>query len=305
MSRLNVNIGILAYEDSQATLQPQVRLADLKWSLLGLPTDNFRNLPISLAPGESLVVASTARGLSFNNVTQFVITKNNDRMRISGSIGQRVSRDSGDSSTAWSLTQNGVVTRLTASSGTIPDFTEVAVGDFVNMGSGFQPFNQGQFLILSKGSNYIEFQNPYAQPESNIVGSTLSIYSSGPVQVGDTLDITSAQFSFPNQGSFPVLEVTDLYIDVLNPKAFPQTVSGVSSGIAIYPYAYKWLGVAIDRRILVGLNGSSPSVLEVEPPMEGDIVNQPGFLLKRGKVFQVSVFNPGPTPAQGFLILAE
>lgn len=305
MSLLNVNLSILAYSDATATLQPNVRLADLKWSLLGLPSDNFKNVPISLAPGETLTVASTSRTLSYSGATSFVVTKQGaDRMRISASFGQRLSRNSGDNTTVWDLTKNGQVVRLTASANTAPGFAGIQIGDSVNL-TAFNSYNNGEYVILSKGTNYIEFVNAYAQNQAGVTTSPLSIYSSGPVQKGDILDITSPQFAFPNQGAFPVLAVTDQYIEVLNPNAFNQTVTGITTGFDVYPYAYKWMMIAVDRKVVVGLNGSGPSSIEVEPPVEGDLIKTPGLFLKRGKVFQVQIMNTGAVQALGFLLLAE
>jgi hypothetical protein len=171
--------------------------------------------------------------------------------------------------------------------------------------SGVNPLNAGEHMILSKGTDYIEFVNPLAVAESELSGVGLSIYSSGPVQKGDILDITSSQLAFPNQGAFPVTAVTDQYIEVLNPNAFPQSLASVESGISIYPYAYKWMMVAADRRVFVGLNGSTPETIEVEPAVEGDLIKNPGLSLKRGKVFEVRITNAGLSQANGFLLLAE
>lgn len=303
MSLLNINLGILAYADGPASNQPQVRLADLKWSMLGLPTDSFRNVPISLAPGESMVVASTARALTLGS--DITVQKSGDKMRLVCSIGQRASRNAGDSSTEWTVTKSGEVTRMTAGAGGMPDFGSIQAGDLLNVVAGLNPLNRGEFMILSKGPDYVEFVNQFAVAESAVVGVDLSIYSSGPVQKGDVLDISSPSLAFPNQGSFPVTAVTDQYIEVLNPNAFPQSVSGVSSGISIYPYSYKWMLIAADRKVSVGLNGAPPSSIEVEPAVEGDLIKNPGVFLKRGKVFEVRIMNVGLQQASGFLLLAE
>jgi len=303
MSLLNVNLGILAYADGPATNQPQVRLADLKWSMLGLPTDSFRNVPISLAAGESMVIASTARATSLGSSVS--ISKHGDKMRISSELGQRVGRESGDSSTIWDITRSGDVCRLTAVGGAVVSFSSIQVGDLVSIESGVNPLNVGEHMILSKGADYIEFVNPLAVVESDISGVSLSIYSSGPVQKGDIVDITSPRFAFPNQGAFPVTAVTDRYIEVLNPNAFPQSVDSLDSGISIYPYAYKWMMVAADRRVSVSLNGVHSGGNEVEPSVEGDLIKNPGIFLKRGKVFEVRISNLGLQPVNGFLLLAE
>jgi hypothetical protein len=304
MPYLNVDLSFVAYNDGPASRQPLVKLSDLKWSMLGLNSSKTKTIPYSLAPGETMVVASTARTLSYDGSTSFDITVVDGLMRLSASIGQRTSRAMGDSTTAWTLVKTGEVVRLTSPSGTAPTWASIQVGDLVNFSDMFQVYNQGEFLILSKGSNYIEFKNALGANETAVI-ATLAAYSSGPVQVGDTLDITDPAFSFPNQGAFPVVAVTDSYIDVVNPNAFTQTVTGVASGLSIYPYAYKWLLMACDRRTVAGLNGDAPTSLEIEPHVEGDLNKAPGLFMKRGKVFEVRVKNPGLSQAEGFLVLSE
>ena len=305
MSLLNVNLGILAYADPISSNQPNVRLADLKWSLLGMPTDNFRNIPISLSPGETLTVASNARAISFDGNTSFQVTKvGSDRMRITAPLGARVPRLSGDSATTWSIQKLGNVVRLSATGSNAPTFSDVQIGDLVRT-TGFSAFNAGEFTILSKGVGHVDYVNAYAVDQAGVTNSPVQIYSSGPVQKGDILDLSSMQFAFPNQGSFPVVDLTDSYIEVVNPNAFAQTVTGVTTGLAIYPYAYKWLGIVVDRRVQVGLNGTAPGAIEVEPAVEGDLNKSPGLFLKRGKVFEVTIRNVGLQQAHGFLLLAE
>lgn len=304
MSFLNVNLNILAYADGPASNQPQVRLADFKWSLMGLPTDKVRQIPISLSPGESVVVASNTRTISLSGSDTLEITAQPDgKMRISGSFGQRVARSSGDESTEWELTKSGEMLRIKAVGGTPADLSAVQAGDGVTLGDAFGTYNRGDFVVLSKGSDYIDVRNLLAADET--VTGKVQIYSSGPVQKNDILDITSTAFAFPNRGSFPVSRVTDDFIEVLNPNVITETVTGVISGFSVYPYAYKWLFVAVDRKVSVGLNGDSGNSVEVEPHVEGDYSRNPGVLLKRGKVFEVLVTNPGLSVASGILMLAE
>lgn len=304
MSLINVNLGILAYSDAEASNQPQLRLADLKWSLLGLHTESVRNVSVALAPGESMTVFSSARSLTFNAGTFFQVTKHGDRMRINASIGQRIGRAIGqDATTVWTISRTDRVMRIEATAGTLPNLATVQVGDFIRLDSAFSPLNQGSHLILGKSATFVEVENPFAQAES--ATELISIYGSGPVQIGDVLDVTVPEFTFVNQGSFPVLDVTDSYIEVLNPSCYPQTVTGIVSGITVYPFSYKWMLLAVDRKVKVGLNGDLAQSIEVEPPVEGDINRTPGLMLKRGKVFEISIKNVGLKPVQGFALLAE
>ena len=123
MSLLNVNLAILAYADAPASATPLLRLADLKWSMMGLPTDNFRNIPLSLAPGETATIASTARSiLPLYGSTYEVSTPAPGVMRITGNLGQRTTRlDGSDETTEWAITRTGDLVRATyTGTGTVP-----------------------------------------------------------------------------------------------------------------------------------------------------------------------------------------
>jgi hypothetical protein len=303
MSLLNLSLNLLSYVDGPASNQPQVRLADIKYSMLGLPTDNFRNMPINLGPGESMVVASTARTISYTPFTVFAISASSGKMKIEGSFGQATKRDAGDNTTEWTLTRTGDIMKLTATGGAIPTLSTTVAGDIVTMSGAFNIYNQGDFTVLNRGASYVEFINPLGAPE--VVTGEVLISSAGPVQKGDVIDITASEFAFSNRGTFVISRVTADFIEVLNPNVIAESVTGASSGISVYPYAYKWLMMATDRKVLVSLNGESTTSIEVEPHVEGDLARNPGLLLKRGKVFEVKVSNPGIQPVNGMLILSE
>jgi hypothetical protein len=304
MSFLSLNIGILAFADAVKSQQPDIRLADIKWSLQGLQTNSFKQIPVSLAPGETLTLASTSRTLNVSN-SQLVITKKESTMRIAASIGQAVVKNAGDATTLWSFTKshNGVC-KLEATGGTIPNLSLVSAGSILELKNPFSVRNQGQFLILKSSSTSVEFINELASSEASSVTAGVDIFTKN-IQVGDILDITASEVAFPNRGSFPVSKVGADYIELVNPSAFPETATGVSSGIVAYPFAYKWVMAAVDRKVLMGLNGSSPSAIEIEPPVEEDIVKNPGLFIKRGRVFEVTMTNTGIQQVSGFLILAE
>lgn len=307
MSLLNVNLAILAYADAPASATPLLRLADLKWSMMGLPTDNFRNIPLSLAPGETATIASTARSiLPLYGSTYEVSTPAPGVMRITGNLGQRVARaDGADETTEWSLTKTGDLVRATyTETGSAPSILgNVWPGDGVTFDTPFAPYNQGDFTVVSVSSNYFEFLNPLGQEET-VVGKA-RFYSSGPVQKGDILDISSDRFSYLNRTTASITRVNDQFIEVPAANVVPENVTEILNGVNIYPNAYKWLMVAVDRKAIVGLNGENPTSIEVEPYVEGDLAKQPGLFVKRGKVFEVRIKNPGLTPVQGFVILAE
>lgn len=305
MAYTNIDLAFSVYADPTASRQPLVKLADVKWSILGQPTGKSQTIPFSLAPNESMTIASSVRPVSFTTAASFQVQAvDGGIMRITSTLGQRTTRSMGDNTTVFALSKTSDVMRLTSTSGTAPSWASISTGDLISFTTGWQVYNQNEFKILSKGANYIEFRNGIGLVETAVTGG-LNVYTSGPVQKGDKVDISNPAFSFPNQGTFSVVAATDTYIDVLNPDVFPQTVTGISNGFSIYPNSYSWMLLAAEHKVIVGLNGDAPSSIQVEPYREGDINKQPGLFLKRGKVFEVRIYNPGSEIASGFLVLAE
>jgi hypothetical protein len=307
MSLLNLSVNLVAYADELKNANPMVKFADLKWSMLGLPTDIPRQVPIFLPPGTTQTVMSTERTLTFTGATVFQISNvsGTTYVRLVGDFGARTARLDGDATTQWTLVKTNQLVRLTyTGTGTAPTFAGIQVGDGITLGSGFLSINQGDYVIVSKGASYVEFTAPNAVNETVI--DQVEIYSSGPVQVGDLIDISSSQFAFPNRGVFTITRVTDQYVEFSNPEAVAQaSVTSVSSGLSIYPEAYRWMLLAIDHKVVVKLNSDTQSGCEVEPPKESDLVNNPGLMIKRGKVFRIDIQNPTLEVAQGLLFLAE
>jgi len=307
MSLLNCSLNFVGYLDAARNANPMVRMADLSWSLQGMATGNIRNIPIILAPGETQTITSSARALSYTGGTSFQVVpvSGTSRVRFTGLFGQRTSRPSGDATTQWALTVvNGLVTATYTGTGTAPTFGSMVAGDGCFFGTAFSTYNQGIFQVVKVGVDYIQFQNSLATAQT-VLGQ-VNVFSSGPVQVGDTLSVVSTVFSFPNRGQFVVTAVTDQWIEFANPAAIPETVSGVASGgINAYLESYRWMLVAIDGRINMSTNGDALGAFEVSTDIAGDIIGNPGLLLKRGNVFRVDATNPGQGVVHGFLMLVE
>lgn len=306
MSLINVSLNLVAYADAMKNVNPSVKFTDLKWSMLGLPTNASQMVPIVLSPGTSQTVMSLARSLSYSGATSFVVSAvpASSYAQIAGSFGQRTGRSDGDATTQWAISiTNTLVKAQFTGTGTAPDFTTIQVGDGVTLGAGFSTFNQGDFVVVNKGVNYVEFINAIGVAET--VAAQVDIYSNGPVQVGDIIDITNGAFSFPNQGQFQIVRVTDTFVQFTNSSVVAETVTGITSGLSIYPIADKWMLLAIDNRVICQFNGDTGTGCEVEPPVTGDIEKNPGLLLKRGKIFQLTLSNPGLNVANGFVFLSE
>lgn len=308
MSLINVSLNVVSYADTPVSVNPQVKHADYAWSLLGFPTDNPKQVPINLAPGESATVMSTARSISFTGATSFEIAQvaATTNAQLIGAYGARTARADGDATTEWAITKSNKLIRMThTGTGTAPTFGGMSAGDGLTLGTGFSALNQGDYTIVKVGVDFVEFEHESGVAET--IAAQAEIYSSGPVQVGDTLDLTDTAFAFPNRGQFIITRVTDALVEFSNPDAVPESgITGVvATGLVIYPDVFKWMLMAVEHRVVVKLNGDTGSGVEVEPPSEGDLVETPGLFLKRGKVYQVDIENPGLTTAEGLVFLAE
>lgn len=219
-------------------------------------------------------------------------------------MGARTARSSGDGTTQWAISLTNTLATLTWTAiGTPPVFGGMSAGDGLTLGTGFNSLNQGDFTIVKVGSNYVQYINGIAQAETVIAQA--SIYSSGPVQVGDILDIVSTQFAYPNRGEFIITRVTDSFVEFSNPNLVPETVTTVqTTDINIYPEAHQWMLIATDGNVVVRLNNDTGNGVVIEPVSPGDIVASPGLFLKRGKVFRVDLVNPGLTEVFGTMFLA-
>jgi hypothetical protein len=307
MSLLNVNLNFLGYLDALKSTSPRIKMADQSWSLQGLSTGKINTFPIALAPGETKTIMSTTRVLSYTTGTGFSIVQvpGTCQVRLTAAIGQRIGRPDGDDTTEWDLAvTNNLVTLTFTGTGTAPNFAFMVAGDGVYIGSAFQVYNQGNFTVTRVGSNFIQYVNELAQTQT--VTGQVDVFSNGPVQINDTLYITSPAFSFPNQGTFTVVAVTDQWIQYSNPNAIIETVTGVASGtVTAYLDSYMWMLTAVDHRVVLNLNGDSGGGLVVEPQQPGNLVENPGLLLKRGRLFSVSAYNPGVHSAEGFVVCVE
>ena len=306
MSLINVSLSVTAYLDNMRSSNPKLKVHDSNISLLGMPTDKIETKNISLAPNESMLLMSTLRSLSYTTSTSFSVTKSQATIRLSGSFGQRISRTYGDITTQWALTTNQELSTLTfTGTGTAPNFTTMNSGDMITISAPFSSLNQGDFQIVKVGSNFIQYINQIGAGE--LQTGLVQIYAQGPVQKGDTIDIQSSQFSSPNKGQFILTRVTDTFVEFSNTNGIPEgPITNVAAlGISVYSNLFRWMYLATDQKVSVKLNDNTTNSDIVEPPVSGDLANNPGMMIKRGAVYQITVQNLSSTNVSGFVLLAE
>ena len=237
MSHMNLQFGVITYEDSSIT-NPTVRSLDVSRSLLGIPvvcerTDKVENL----SPGESRVIASTLRAISQDNTTVY-------------SIYQPWSSDTGTTRLAWTgvgtppgfgtyrnlgLTAVSVVSinRLNPATCRISsvsmDTTQVQVGDVLKFEkstdlftSVFSVSNQAAFKVLSKDIGSIDVtDNGIMNEDQNVVlgpsfGFQLRVFSNGTIKVGDILELSNTPLNPNNLGKFQILDFSYDYVQFTN-----------------------------------------------------------------------------------------
>lgn len=142
-----------------------------------------------LATEERVLVVDNLRNLDFDASTQFDVTVPGN-MRVE-----------------W----NGV--------GTEPSLENARMGDVVKLGSAFAANNQGEFMVVDSGNNYIELANALATAESGITVSgvgadvfeaqipSLKFSEYEATVAGDTLVISGNALGSDNQGEYFVNEV--------------------------------------------------------------------------------------------------
>jgi hypothetical protein len=324
VQKLNLGLNLVVYSDSTSTSNPVLKDLDYNRQMMGISTDGLYTKRYSnVGPGTSVTVASNARTITQDATTQWtvsLVTGNIYRYKwVAGTNpGLRTDRGlGGDATTQWTVMVNGPVVRYTASAGTAPVFTSIQPGDsfLVEDLGPFNVANTGIFLVLGKGSNYVEISNGSGAAEGPILQGTradglpaVSAYSNGPVVVEDEVRIkATTPFNSANQGSFTVIRVTQNYFDVENAiPGYPQgpIVIGDATGIVFYSSLYRWIFVESDQKVSVRLNGDTSDNYEVDPITPGD-PNQVGVLLLRGTVYQLVVANNGVVAANVKVALSE
>ena len=139
---------------------------------------------------EIITISDNLRSLGFDATTEFDIVTTNNIMRIE-----------------W----NG--------NGTEPTLSNAKQGDVIRFGSAFASDNQGYFMVLNSGDNYIECANAKAVAESGIVVSSIGgnllqahnpsikMFGYDTTIIGDTFTISGNVFDGDNIGSYQVVEV--------------------------------------------------------------------------------------------------
>lgn len=311
MSTQNLQINAINYSDINPSNNPQIRNWDLGFKILGQPTGNARSDALSLAPGETRSIFNGTRTTAIDGSTAFTVSQPYPSLpnlyRFTNTAGTapvfRTNRLPGvDNTSQFSVSVNGPLSTYTNTAGTALNTTNVVVGDIlrIDVGAGFNPANQGDFVILAKTSSSVTVENLNAVIENiTLVDFTqFLIYSNGggnsnQIQIGDKV-IISAGFSLATLGTYVIQEVTPSYfqIQAAVPNGLPiesNIIPGVA-GLVFYSAAKQFVLVAAQQKCSVQNNAdvSDNSILE---PIQLNNPQKPAIYIKQGTTYSLSIHN--------------
>jgi hypothetical protein len=261
MPFLNLNYGLVIFEDKNASKNPNIKLPDMSIQYEDLSANNDKSDRGSVSPGQIKEISTSARSLLANSTTEIEIVRHLEsqgsnlvRLYWTG-VGTapvfRTNRNIGGSATTEvEFTRiNDYVARVKNISGGAWSLADVQVGDYLKtdttndiVSSTLPEANQGkEFYITSKGVDFIDFVDNGAISEAVCVlgadfAGSLKVLSQGPVFKADILKLEGGNFNPSNYGKFEVLDVSDDYIEFANPAGVEETVLFTAGSMVVYEY---------------------------------------------------------------------
>ena len=318
MSKLNFLVYLNAYADKNASNSPS--RSNFKWErhANSILASNPTSLEFSLAPGETRTLFDGSRTITQNNTTQWSITlvpfsSSSYQLSWVGGTqpGFRTSRTiGGNSSTNVTVTVNGPVVTFASTSGALWNLTVggVVVGDYVRIGSQFNPANQGEWQIIALTNTSFKVVNLSGAAEGPInlgagYASQVKIYSAAGVQIGDTLSITGG-FSPATWGSYKITSVADTFLQFSSLNTLPQESSITTDDITVYYLAKKLIYLEADQHVALTINGVAGN--EIDPLLSCDCSTlNPGVFMQSSTIYSLSITNDGVSTAKLFLASVE
>lgn len=323
MSKVNLQVNLIAFDDVKPSNNPQIRAFDLLYKKTEVPASEPVSQSKVIPAGSTMSIFDGTRDTDIDGTTEFTSTrpdstKNIYRFSHTGGTAPALRTDRAigiDNTTEFTVTVNGPIMTLTHSAGTAPDFSNVIVGDILNIMSGAGPSsnNQGMFTILSKTVDSISVSNLSASAQVFVVldADKLLVYSNGAsdnkIQIGDKV-IISAGFSSSVFGTYEITQVTPNWFEVLvgYPNGIPteaDVIVGVN-GLTFYSSAKKMILVAAQQRCSLRINGATDDRLELIPE-ELDNPEKPALFITQGIVYNLSIKNLSVEPLQVLIASVE
>jgi hypothetical protein len=320
-AQLSIFGHLLAFADAQASNNPKLRYLDWATAYENIPVKNVQNKTYMVDPGATLTIFSGARTLLVDGTTAFDLTINpafDGVYRMTKSAGTapgfRTNRALTLSGNQITATVNNNVTMLFGlEASSTQNFSAVQVGDTVfipgvTTGDSAGPFNQlneGFWVVLavvtvaSVANHGLVVQRPAGQAFQGVsevvlagsvtANSQFQAFSAGPVQPGDTLEL-SAGFSIVTQQSYQISTVTPTWVEFLSSSPIPLETGIIptAAGIKIYTAAQNYVRVEADQLAYVKINQGSNIPLRTR--QVGEIGGR-GFFELWGDIWQLDVIN--------------
>jgi len=284
MALLNFYISRLCYSDVNPSQSPKQRNFDFLSSVTGLSVTNPISETISVLPGETVLLQSTARTISSSlAASEFSISlpkSGTDLVRlrwtgVGSSPNFRINRSIAHSAlTTYSASRmSPSASQITLNGGGV-NLSAVLPGDIMylqesdsGLSSPLNPSSIGRgYVVLSKTSNSVIVRdNGMIGDENGIVlgslfDSVIRFFSADGVQIGDKLRVAqSSAFNSENKcKDFQVMDVTDRDVIFYNPQIIPETVlAGINTPFLFYSRLINFVTIESDSTIYLSFDGSN------------------------------------------------
>lgn len=281
MATLNVGYSVLIFEDCNNTKNPDVRLPDITRNIEGIQVDFDKSERCAIYTNEIKDIVTTQRTVAWDSTTQLqfvrpVVGSNTMRIFYTGTGTAPAFRTkraiAGDVDTTVSITRvTDYVARIQNTSGTVWSLGTVQTNDLIRFEKNTQTFtspfatiNVGtQYVVQAVGADYIDFiDNGASGAESGIAlgadfATALKVITQGPAKVTDIIELSGAGLNPSNYGRFEITDVSNDYIEIINPLGVEQTVLYGTNSLVIYEYLIGFVLIRASGPIKIRVNAQS------------------------------------------------
>lgn len=330
MPTLNVNAHILAFSDADTgTSQPRFRNVDWAPGRTQLPINAPINREFDFGPAETKTIFNGQRTLTIDGTTAFGLTLNPVKSgvyRLTATAGTapgfRTARAidlTGELVTA--AVNNNATMEFTLDGASVETFAGAVVGDTVFIpdlttgdasASPFNLLNTGFWTVLAVATRKLTcvrpqgttFQGVSEGPITPAAGAEFQVFSAGPVQTGDALEI-SAGFSAVSQKTYQITAATATWIEFVSGQSLPleAAIIPTAAGINIYNDAQDFLYIETDQEASIRINGAAGDLVRASPQRVNDLDSRSMFMLT-GTTWRLDIVNLNPAASMTALVIA-
>jgi len=302
----NVLLSLLTYDsNNNKTGFPNVSFTDES----PLPFEITETVP----PGTTLSLFNGTRTVSIAPSTVFTLTLSPlvidplYRMTWTAGTNPVLRTDRGVDLTGRSVAVTMLANETVTVDALVNDFSGVLVGDTVCIpglltGDSAGPFNEanvGFWQVLSKNNTSSQLQLARA-PSTGFSGITETVtvtsasqffvYSPGPVQIGDYVNIVNG-FSSPVCRTWKIQSVTSRWFEIMASDPLPSLEVGTAgASMDFYSHNKRFFYLLVDQEAEATLN----SVMTRISPSQAGYMS--GLLAKSGPSYSLSVTNKSAQP---------